>query len=75
MTIKRDASNGKLTVTFWKYDGTPVYFLTTINAIPQTNAAYWHMYVNSGSFKWLKGALCDPAGTATFADWDAAYDS
>ena len=74
LTIKRDSASGRITIQFLMYDGALAYSVTTLNAIPMTNAAYFHMYVNSGAFKWYKGALVDPAGTATFADWDQAFD-
>lgn len=74
LTIQRNAASGKITVSFYMYDGTLLYSVQTLNAIPLTNAAYFHMYVNSGAFKWYKGALVDPAGTATIGEWDTAFD-
>jgi hypothetical protein len=73
LVVKRN-SDGKITIQFFMYDGTLLYQVVTLSTISMTNASYFHMYVNSGSFKWYKGALVDPAGTATIGDWDCAFD-
>ena len=71
--VRRDNSTGKITLTWLGPEGSQ-YIVTTNSAIPMTQASFFHIYVNSGSFKYHKGALVDPSGTASFSDWDAAYD-
>ena len=77
LTVRRDNATGCITITFrgtLQGSDTAEYTVITASSIAMNNPSYWHMYVNSGSFKWYKGALVDPAGTATFADWDQAFD-